>query len=667
MFDSDIPVYLIILSPIISFLVNSIFIRIFFGTNSKISGLLTIFTISISFLLSLLALYHVNSNGNYEYDSRLWFSFGSFEIGFGILLDQLTAIMLVVVSGVSLLVQIYSIGYMKNDISYVRYYAYMSLFTASMLGLVTSRNLVQLFVFWELVGVTSYLLIGFWMNRPSAANAAKKAFLMTRFGDFGFLFGIMYLASKNPEWLDIPTLYNAVHLPEFTPTVATIFSIALLAGAVGKSAQFPLHSWLPDAMEGPTSVSALIHSATMVTAGVFLIARIFPIISLSDESQIILSFIGAFTVIFAASMALVSNDIKRVLAYSTVSQLGYMMLALGIGAYGPAIFHLLTHAFFKAALFLGSGSLHHSTGTFNLKYMGGMKKIMPVTYWSMLIGSLSLSGIFPLSGFWSKDEILSSLFIFNGFSNGFSFLSPILFFLAIIGVFMTSFYMFRAIFLAFDGEFRGGGTQEKKDLKKKGLVIPETLEDVHKSEAPKVMLIPVLILVFFAIFLGFFVNPVFDIPLISKHWFSNLLFQNVPVFGDNVHHTDFKFLIAIISSIIAIIGIMLAWAIYIKGYVSLPKNSFIINKLKILLDKKYFFDEIYEDKLVNNFLYNRLFKITEVLDLKFLDNINIYLGKFTLKIGELLSIGQTGYLQFYAGGMILGVIILLCGIVLWNF
>ena len=232
MFDSDIPVYLIILSPIISFLVNSIFIRIFFGTNSKISGLLTIFTISISFLLSLLALYHVNSNGNYEYDSRLWFSFGSFKIGFGILLDQLTAIMLVVVSGVSLLVQIYSIGYMKNDISYVRYYAYMSLFTASMLGLVTSRNLVQLFVFWELVGVTSYLLIGFWMNRPSAAKAAKKAFLMTRFGDFGYLFGIMYLASKNPEWLDIPTLYNAVNLENLSVTaVATIFSISLLASA----------------------------------------------------------------------------------------------------------------------------------------------------------------------------------------------------------------------------------------------------------------------------------------------------------------------------------------------------------------------------------------------------------------------------------------------------
>ena len=355
---------------------------------------------------------------------------------------------------------------MKKDVSFVRYFAYMSLFTASMLGLVISRNLIQIFVFWELVGVSSYLLIGFWMNRPSAAAAAKKAFLMTRFGDFGFLFGIMYIASKNHEWLDVPTLYNAASAELITGSVATIFSLSILAGAIGKSAQFPLHSWLPDAMEGPTSVSALIHSATMVTAGVFLLARLFPIISLSSDVLILIAIIGGFTVVFAASMGLVSNDIKRVLAYSTVRQLGYMMLGLGIGAYGPAIFHLFTHAFFKASLFLGSGSLHHSTGTFNLKYMGGMRKIMPYTYWSMIIGSLSLAGIFPLSGFWSKDEIIASI-LKSDFEFG---IELFLLILALIGVLMTSFYMFRAIFLAFHGDFRGGGDQEMKDLKEKKII-----------------------------------------------------------------------------------------------------------------------------------------------------------------------------------------------------
>ena len=364
--------------------------------------------------------------------------------------------MMVVITSVSLLVQIYGLSYMHGDKSLTRYYTYMSLFTASMLGLVLSKNIVQLFVFWELVGVSSYMLIGFWMNRPSAANAAKKAFIMTRFGDFGFLFGILYLFSLNPAYLDINILYNAVNNGEISSYSASIISAGFLIGAIGKSAQFPLHTWLPDAMEGPTSVSALIHSATMVTAGIFLIARFFPLFDVSNI-MIYVALIGAVTSVFAASMGLVADDIKKVLAYSTVSQLGYMMFALGIGAYAPAIFHLFTHAFFKACLFLGAGSIHHASGTFNMKYMGGMRKVMPITYITMMVSSLSLAGLFPLSGFWSKDEILAHA------AHQENILGYVVLILGLIAAFMTAFYMFRAIFLVFHGDWKGGGESEKKE------------------------------------------------------------------------------------------------------------------------------------------------------------------------------------------------------------
>ena len=660
MFDSDLVINLIVIIPIISFVINVTFVRIFLGSKSNLSSFITILGIALSFILSFLALMHVISNGAEAYEPREWINFGSFSIEFGVILDQLTAIMLVVVSGISLLVQIYSIGYMKKDVSFVRYFAYMSLFTASMLGLVISRNLIQIFVFWELVGVSSYLLIGFWMNRPSAAAAAKKAFLMTRFGDFGFLFGIMYIASKNHEWLDVPTLYNAASAELITGSVATIFSLSILAGAIGKSAQFPLHSWLPDAMEGPTSVSALIHSATMVTAGVFLLARLFPIISLSSDVLILIAIIGGFTVVFAASMGLVSNDIKRVLAYSTVSQLGYMMLGLGIGAYGPAIFHLFTHAFFKASLFLGSGSLHHSTGTFNLKYMGGMRKIMPYTYWSMIIGSLSLAGIFPLSGFWSKDEIIASI-LKSDFEFG---IELFLLILALIGVLMTSFYMFRAIFLAFHGDFRGGGDQEMKYLKEKKLYIPETIEKHHKSEAPKIMYFPVLVLAFFAIFVGFFTNPIIEIFVVSKHWFSDFLYSNKLIFPEGLHSIKFNISIALISTILAGSGILLSWMIYIKKVDQIRNRIKILERLNNVISKKYYIDEIYEEYLVRKLLHNGLFKITEIFDLKVVDKINSYLATLTIRIGGILSSGQNGYTQLYVGSMILGLMLLASGLVL---
>ena len=458
---SELAAWFIFLLPLGSFALIAFLIRPFLnkGGLHVLSGYATIAAIGGSFVLSVWALGSVVEGHNAEigWTAHEWMTVGNFRFTVGILMDPLTAIMLFVVTGVSLLIQVYSLGYMKGDDGFARYYAFMSLFTASMIGLVLARNVIQLFVFWELVGLCSYLLIGFWYKRPAAANAAKKAFIVTRIGDFGFLLGILYLffnggdvGGGNP--LDIPTLNEAAKAGLLAGSAATWIAVGLFAGAIGKSGQFPLHTWLPDAMEGPTPVSALIHAATMVAAGVFLVARFFDVFAASPAAMDTVAIIGGFTAIFAASMGLVANDIKRVLAYSTVSQLGYMMLALGVGAYGPAVFHLFTHAFFKALLFLGSGNVNHATGTFDMRYMGGLRRVMPITYLCFLIGGLSLAGVFPFAGFWSKDEILASAW-------GGDAVSQAVFWLALVAVFMTAFYMFRAIFMTFEGkrgEFEGG-------------------------------------------------------------------------------------------------------------------------------------------------------------------------------------------------------------------
>ncbi|MBG7617620.1 MAG: NADH-quinone oxidoreductase subunit L, partial [Chloroflexi bacterium] len=392
------------------------------------------------------------------------------NINVGIILDPLTVIMLVVITSVSLMVQIYSQGYMQGDPGYQRYYAYMSLFTTSMLGLVLVDNLLLMFVFWEMVGLCSYLLIGFWFQKPSAANAAKKAFIVTRVGDFGFLAAIVLLL-KETGTLDVAQLNGMAEFGLIGATVLTLAGLGIFLGAVGKSAQFPLHVWLPDAMEGPTPVSALIHAATMVAAGVFLVARTYPIFAASETAMTTVGIIGAVTCIFAASIGLVMNDIKRVLAYSTISQLGYMMLGLATGGVAVGMFHLLNHAFFKSLLFLGSGNVNHATGTFDMRKMGGLKKIMPWTYRTFLIASISMAGIWPLSGFWSKDEILATAWHEQ----------PLLFWLALITVFMTAFYIFRVIFMTFHGEYRGEG---------------------HPHESPRVMIAPLIFLAMLAVFSG---------------------------------------------------------------------------------------------------------------------------------------------------------------------
>ncbi|MBL7125705.1 MAG: NADH-quinone oxidoreductase subunit L, partial [Dehalococcoidales bacterium] len=477
-------VWLIFLLPLFSFVIIGFFIRPFVRPESRIAGYITIAAIGGSLALSIWALFAVMASSHHEIPipDITWVVIeDGVTISLGLIMDSLTAVMLIVVTVVSLMVQIYSQGYMHGDPGYHRYYAWMSLFTASMIGLVMASNLLFLFVFWEMVGLCSYLLIGFWFHRPSAADAAKKAFIVTRLGDFGFLAGILLLY-LNTGTFDIHKLHELAIAGALAGTVLTWAAIGIFAGAMGKSAQFPLHVWLPDAMEGPTPVSALIHAATMVAAGVFLVARMFPLFEHSTEALTTVAIIGGITAIFAASMGLVMNDIKRVLAYSTISQLGYMMLGLGAGGVAIGIWHLFNHAFFKALLFLGSGSVNHATGTFDMRLMGGLKKYMPWTYATFVIASLSIAGIWPLSGFWSKDEIVISAFESQ----------PVLFYLAMITVFMTAFYMFRAVFMTFGGEYRGGEPNTHGHESHHG----------QPHESPRVMTIPLIILAALSIFSG---------------------------------------------------------------------------------------------------------------------------------------------------------------------
>ena len=490
---TELSVWGIFLLPLASFVIIALVIRPFFNRFSVVSALLLIAALALSLLLAIEALVVVVQGHEAELQAYEWLKVGSATVEFSLVLDPLTAVMAVVVTSVSLMVQIYSMGYMKGDPSYARYFAYMSLFTASMLGLVLVANVLVLYAFWELVGVSSYLLIGFWHERPAAAAAAKKAFIITRIGDLGLLIAILYLFSQADEFAAAGM--NAFHIPDIWRAVdpvaggaavlagggLTWFTLGVFAAAVGKSGQFPLHSWLPDAMEGPTPVSALIHAATMVAAGVFLVGRFYPAFLAAQGTLTVVALIGAFTALMAATMGLVMNDIKRVMAYSTVSQLGYMMAALGLGAFPAAIFHLVTHASFKALLFLGAGSVNHATGTFDMRYMGGLRRHMPLTYLLVVIGGLSLVGIFPLSGFWSKDEILVSAWTGGGVVA--PWVGQVCLILLLAGVLLTAFYTLRMVYMTFHGEFRGGIEQEQADMGGEAHGDDAHADDAHADDA----------------------------------------------------------------------------------------------------------------------------------------------------------------------------------------
>ena len=650
-------VWLIFFLPLASFVLIALVIRPFFKQHSIAAGHLTVLAIGASLVLSLWALGSVVSadesqlgkHGEVDWSPHSWLTVGNFDFALGILMDPLTAIMLVVVTGVSLMVQVYSVGYMRGDQGYARYFAYMSLFTASMIGLVLASNIVQLYVFWELVGLCSYLLIGFWYDRPAAAAAAKKAFIITRIGDLGFLLAIMYLFFNSGSFeaqglnsLVITDIYTAVAVGGVvTSGVITWIALGIFAGAVGKSAQFPLHTWLPDAMEGPTPVSALIHAATMVAAGVFLVARFFPVFEASTTAMNTVAVIGGITAIFAASMGLVMFDIKRVLAYSTISQLGFMMLALGVGAYSAAIFHLFTHAFFKALLFMCSGSVGHATGTFDMRYMGGLRRVMPWTYATFLIGGLSLAGIFPLAGFWSKDEILTHAWVLG------NAVGQSVYWLGLLAVFMTAFYIFRALFITFEGEFRGGAEADPE--------APANGAGVHLAESPALMVWPMVLLGAAAVLTGFFVNPTTGLAIVPIHWFTHFLGQG-PVL---VETESFDIPLAAGSSLMAASGIVLAYLMYQLKCISPQRMAERLKPAYNLLSRKYYFDEAYEGHLVTRFLNGGLARALDWADKSIIDRLVNTIGWVGANTGSALRQVQTGQLQGYGMAISVGILIML--------
>jgi len=633
--------WLIFLLPFLSFLCISLIVRPFFSKQHKLGGYITIGAVGISCALSFWVMGAVMAAPEHMLliDDISWVVIGNLNIHIGVLVDSLTAVMCVVVTFVSLMVQIYSQGYMKGDPGYLRYYSFMSLFTACMLGLVLANNILFMFVFWEGVGLGSYLLIGFWFHKASAANAAKKAFIVTRLGDFGFLAAILVLYAQTGTF-DTQAIYQIVAAGTLAGSTITWVAIGIFSGAAGKSAQFPLHVWLPDAMEGPTPVSALIHAATMVAAGVFLVARFYPVFSHSPEALTVVAVIGAFTAIFAASIGLVMNDIKRVLAYSTISQLGYMMLGLGVGGVAFGIFHLFTHAFFKALLFLGSGSVNHSTGTFDMRLMGGLRKTMPWTYITFLIGSLSLAGIWPLAGFWSKDEILVAAFTNN----------PVLFTLAIITVFMTAFYMFRAIFMTFHGEYRGGAAPEHGS------------HDDHSHgphESPLVMVAPLVILAVLAICVGW-VNVTGAFSQFMGHGEAEQVGFVSGFFG------VFTKPLPLISLAVAILGIFLAYAMYIKKWISAEKIGAAFKPIYTLLSRKYFMDELYENVIVKTILYNGIFKWMAMFDASIVDGTVNGAAGVTSGAGGAVRKLQTGQTQLYVLSIGIGVVAILVCVFLFS-
>jgi NADH-quinone oxidoreductase subunit L len=663
-------IWLIMLLPLASFIINGLLIRPFVNRKSKTYGYITILSITGSAVFAVWSLFSVMSTASHEIfvpDVSWVVIENGVTIHLGIIMDQLSALMAVIVSVVSLMVQIYSLGYMAHDdAGYYRYYTYMSLFTFSMLGLVLSDNLLFTFVFWELVGLCSYLLIGFWFHKKSAADAAKKAFIVTRIGDFGFLAGILILYF-NTHTFDIYQLHGLAVTGVLGGSVLMWACVGLFSGAIGKSAQFPLHVWLPDAMEGPTPVSALIHSATMVCAGVFLVARTMPLFVFSEQAITLVATIGGFTAIFAATMGLVANDIKRVLAYSTISQIGYMML--GLGAVGMALsseifggeavhsaealvlvaraavavgmFHLFTHAFFKALLFMGAGSVNHSTGTFDMRLMGGLRKTMPWTYATFLIGSLSLAGIWPLAGFWSKDEILVSAFESQ----------PVLFTLALITVFLTAFYMFRAIFMTFHGEYRGGATDNGVDHH-------------HTHESPVVMVAPLVFLAVLAIGAGWWnltggFSSFFEYETEAAHSIAGGLFG---IFAHTVEGVP----LPLISLIVALLGIFSAYAVYIKKWVTADSLGKFFGPFYKLVFNKYFFDKLYEDIIVKLALVRGLFTGFRLFDEKGVDGAVNGAAAIVVNGGRAVRRVQTGQLQLYGLFIGIGIAVIAICVIIWG-
>jgi len=633
-----------------------------FGGNwigRRLTHTLTILGVLIAFILSASTLKSVAIDGaRFNETLYTWMTVGDLKMEVGFMVDGLTAMMMCVVTFVSLMVHIYTIGYMDEDEGYNRFFAYISLFTFSMLMLVMSNNMLQLFFGWEAVGLVSYLLIGFWYNKPTAIFANMKAFLVNRVGDFGFILGIGLIAAYTgtlnyTEAFAQAADLSALTLPGTSWMLITVICICLFIGAMGKSAQFPLHVWLPDSMEGPTPISALIHAATMVTAGIFMVARMSPLFELSETALNFIMIIGAITALFMGFLGIIQNDIKRVVAYSTLSQLGYMTVALGASAYSVAVFHLMTHAFFKALLFLAAGSviigMHHNQ---DIRYMGAVRKYMPITWITSLLGSLALIGTPLFSGFYSKDSIIEAVHGSNLAAAGFAN------FAVLAGVFVTAFYSFRMYFLVFHGKERYDQNPDAHH---------GDHHDHHEShsphESPWVVTVPLILLAIPSVVIGFMTIQ----PMLFGEFFKDAIFidaekhAGMKTLADAFHGPVAMALHSVSTAPfwLALAGVVVAWYMYLINPAVPAAIGRALRPLVVLLENKYYMDWINENILARGAraLGNGLWKVG---DRTLIDG---WLVNGSWKLVGMVSNWtrklQTGYLYHYALVMILGIFLLM--------
>ncbi len=641
--------YLIPLLPFIGFMINGLFL----GKLSKtVTWVIACGSVLASFVISVLGLLELTKLSP---DARIleqtlftWIKSGNnFEVSFGYMLDPLSAIMILVVTGVGFLIHVYSIGYMSHDKSFSRFFVYMNLFMFSMLTLVLADNFLLMFVGWEGVGLCSYLLIGFWFHKKSATDAGKKAFIVNRIGDFGFLLGmfIIFWQVGSLNFVDVVADSPAAFAEHIG--LLTVACLLLFVGAMGKSAQIPLYVWLPDAMEGPTPVSALIHAATMVTAGVYMLVRTNVLFSMAPDALFVVACVGAATAFFAATIGLAQNDIKRVLAYSTVSQLGYMFLACGVAAYTAGIFHLMTHAFFKALLFLGAGSvIHGMSDEQDMRYMGGLKKYMPVTFMTMFIATFAISGIPGFSGFFSKDEILWKAF--SSSTNG----SAIFWVIGVVTAALTAFYMFRLIFLTFYGKERM--TKEAK---------------AHLHESPKTMTVPLMILAVLSVVGGYMGMPhLFGVTNYFEHWLAPVIISTSH--GSTSHALasgggDVAMEWTLMASSVALVlfSIFMAYLLYKKKTEISTSLAEKMSGLKNLLLNKYYVDEMYGAILIRPVVYFSLF-LWKVFDVVIIDGFINGSASWYADFSEFARKSQTGRVRTYATVFLSGVIVIIAYMVI---
>lgn len=610
--------------PLLSFLV--------IGLNYKrmpkvLTSILACGSVLASFIISVILFFYIKYfNLTFAVNLFEWIPAAGSGIAFSFTVDQLSSLMLLIVTGVGFLIHVYSIGYMHDDEGFNRFFAYMNLFVFSMLVLVLGSNYLMMFIGWEGVGLCSYLLIGFWFKNHDYNNAAKKAFIMNRIGDLGFLLGMFVIYTQFGS-LDYKTVFVQFSLMPSGSPVLTIASMLLFVGAMGKSAQIPLYTWLPDAMAGPTPVSALIHAATMVTAGVYMIARSHALYVMAPFTLSFIAAIGIFTALFAATIAIYQNDIKKVLAYSTVSQLGYMFVGLGVGAFTGSMFHLTTHAFFKALLFLAAGSVIHAMGgEQDIRKMGGLRKSLPITWMVFLLGTIAISGIPPFSGFFSKDEILLHAYEQN----------KIIWALGILTSFMTAFYMFRLFYLTFSGSFRG--TEHQKH---------------HLHESPKSMTIPLMVLALLSVIGGFINIPSVFGGASGLESYLKPIFEGGAIAHEEVSHaTEILLMIIAVAGALTMIGF--AWFRFVKSSVVPVPDETERGALPNILYHKYYIDELYHFIVEKPVLW--LSGVMHLFDVYVVDRIVNFFGNSAVWIGGKARLIQTGNIGLYLIAMVLSIV-----------